>query len=161
MSHPFIDIYAITDERSSDAINQFLKDFNNIEEIRFSDWTEVMIYKSPDREETEWVEVENLKNAFELGVNNTNLCFTILIGGSKEHIEWTTITFTFDNKLVLGLSIREFQDENGTVDNWQLAEELKKSLLAKYNSKLAVIGLAANFPFSEADMFKLKEIWKN
>jgi hypothetical protein len=161
MSHPFIDIAAITADRNIDTILQFLHDFNDKEEVLKMEVTEVMVYKNIGTDETERMPVNNLIDAFELGVKNPNICFVLLLGSNKGSIEWTTVTFTFDNNLVLGLSIREFQDDNGTLDNWQVAEELKNMLLTKYNSKTAVIGLEADFPLSEPHMYKLKELWKN
>lgn len=164
MSHPYIDIYVLTDKRDQQTIDEFLHDFTNRAEIEDRGDEELMILDNATLltgKQYTWQKAKTLTNAIAIGLSRQDISFSLLLLPNRKELEWVTITFTIDNKLVLGLSVFEYQDDQETLDNYQLAESLRDEMFDKYEGRLAVIGLEIDFPISEQEFLELKTIRKS
>ena len=153
----YIEVYILTENRDRETINRFLKNFTNREEIEGRADEELMILDSTEPSLPEkyfWIQAETLTKSINLGLNKPGICFTMFLRSNRQHVEWLTITFTIDNKLVLGLSLFE-NPEYSTPDNYQLAEVLKGELMLHYNGKFETIGIETNSPRSETEFLEL------
>lgn len=163
MPHPYIDIYVLTDNRNEETIERFLNDFTNRNEIEDRGDEELMILDDKNRSEEKryiWKKAETLSKSISFGLSRPNICFTMFLLSKRQNIEWVTLTFTIDNKLVLGVSVYEYQDKEQAFDNYRFADELKNELLGKYG-RIEVVGVELDFPLSEEKFQLLKSIQKN
>ena len=157
----FIEVYILTENRDQETINRFLKNFTNREEIEDRADEELMILDSAERflwEKYIWIKAETLTKSINLGLSKPDICFTMFLKSNWQNVQWLTMTFTIDNKLVLGLSLFEYQ-EYPTRDNYHLGEVLKDELMLNYNGKFETIGIETNSPRSESEFLELKKSW--
>ena len=167
MAHPYIDIYTLTYQRNKETIENFLSKFTDRQAIEDQKDGELMLLPNgKSRKEVNglddyiWVKALTVTNSIEVGLSDPTNCFTMYLAANRPDIDLAILTFTQDGKLILGLSVYEYKDENSTVDNYDLATQLRDEIQKDYSGIASYFGLEASPPDNEREFLKDMEIWE-
>lgn len=129
----WFDIYIATKDRSRTYIDQFLRQYVDLQkenaradfEIRLS-YTE------------EFIETGTLLQSIDFGLSSPEISFTLYLTSQQKDIKSVMVHFAKKGLLILGLSIEE-ETESGS--NQVKAEQLLAQLKNKYNTVSGIIAL--------------------
>lgn len=163
---PYIDIYTLTYHRNKETIERFLSDFTDRQAIEDQKDGELMLLTKgktsnelAGANEYVWMKAITVTNSIEIGLSEPDNCFTLYLASNQLEIDLAILTFTQDNKLILGLSIFEYKDEKETLDNYGLARELRDRLQSNFHGVKSYFGLEAAPVYTETKFDKEMEIW--
>lgn len=144
-----MDIYALTKLKNAEIIQRFLDEYiiyADNENRETEDFTYYLAEK-PQDEETEVHPSISLTNLIEKGLSAKNKGFPIYLRSHLEQFKSVMLVFTYDDKLVLGLSI---EDEGAKESTFEEGKKLLEKLMADYNCHLGLIASETPPPLSEA-----------
>ncbi len=167
MTQPYIDIYTLTNNRDKKTIESFLSNYTDREAIEDQKDGELMILPN-DRnrksinsdEKYVWTKAISVTNSINIGLADSENCFTMYLSSNKKDIDLVILTFTQDGKLILGLSIFEYQDDDSTIDNYELAETLCRKIENDYSGVFSYFGLEASPANNVEEFLAEMKIWK-
>ncbi len=168
MAQPYIDIYTLTNNRDKKTIESFLSHFTDREAIEDQKEGELMILPDGKNrkninsdDEYVWTKAISVTNSINIGLANPKNCFTMYLNSNKQDIDLAILTFTQDGKLILGLSIFEYQDDESTIDNYKLAETLRRKIEKDYFGVHSYYGLEASPADNLEEFLAQMIIWKS
>jgi hypothetical protein len=152
---PFYDIYGISKSRDKETIELFLNFYCQRELIENFEGkgVEVAIYSNEKYGVKEtYIPVNTLSEVIDYGLSRPNLGFAFYIGTKsnyKKDIDGVILKFTFDDKIIFGISIEEnsLTDEGQLIDNYDKALEIQKEIQELTNSTKTCI----QFEYAPAD----------
>jgi hypothetical protein len=165
MTQPYIDIYTLTNNRDKKTIESFLYNYTDREAIEDQQDGELMVLpngknrKNINSDEYVWTKAISVSNSIDIGLANPENCFTMYLNSNKPDIDYAILTFTQDGKLILGLSIFEYQDDESTIDNYKLAETLCKKIENDYFGVHSYFGLEASPADNLEEFLAQMKIW--
>jgi hypothetical protein len=112
-----LDIYAITNNRNLDTINKFLTCYVDYKSSYARNDEELMLLKldalaNSDRtEDYEWEPVTSLPQIVQRGLDYPRRSFSSYLNSSSPDIEQIILSLTTDDKLILGLSLKDNNEE--------------------------------------------------
>lgn len=130
MAEPYFDIYVLSDERNTEAIEKFLMRYCDRAANEMRDGgQEIAIYKSDKYGIAEqFIPIDTLTAVIRHGTQNLHHGFCFYISRHLKGVKDVMLKFTYDGKMVFGVSI-----DTGLHDDYgnypyakQLAGELKK-----------------------------------
>lgn len=162
---PFYDIYGLSDKRSKKTVEKFLCHFSNREKVENKDGQEIMVYQNEkyNIEET-WKTISTLTEVINFGIENQYLGFVFYIGDNLKHgIGQIILKFTFDQKIIFGISIEEKSiSENGKLhDNYDKAVEIEKIIVTLTNATKSSIQFEHPPADDEEEFDENGDYWKN
>lgn len=162
---PYYDIYGLSKQRDKNTVEMFLSHFANREKIEDREGQEIAVYKNEKygTEET-WTAISTLTEVIDFGLKNQNLGFAFYIGDNlKEGINHIILKFTFDGKIIFGISVEEKKiDYNGNlIDNYDKALEVEKKIVELTNSIKTSIQVEYAPSDDEEEFDSDIEIWRN
>ncbi|MEA5428431.1 hypothetical protein [Arcicella lustrica] len=135
---PYYDIYGLSKQRDKKTIEKFLNHFSDRDKIEIREGQEIMVYKNEkyDIEET-CISINTLTEVIDYGLKKQNHGFVFYISDNlKEEINGIILKFTFDKKIIFGVSIEEkirLKNKN-LIDNYNKALEIEKVILELTNA---------------------------
>jgi hypothetical protein len=112
-----LDIYAITNNRNLETINKFLTCYIDYKSsyVRDDKWLMLRKLDAPDnserREDYEWEPVTSLTQIVQRGLDYPRRSFSAYLASSHPEFERIILSFTTDDKLILGLSLEDSEEE--------------------------------------------------
>ena len=160
----YYDIYGLSNQRDKETIEKFLIHFSNREKIENVEEQEIAVYKNEKYKVDEtWIPVNSLTQVIDFGLAKDNHGFAFYIGDHlKNGISHIILKFTFDGKIIFGISIAENQlSESGKlIDNYDKAVEVEKSISVLTNATRTSIQFE-NPPSDDEEEFDREiGIWK-
>jgi hypothetical protein len=139
---PDLDIYCLTKLRDAETINLFFDRY--IDRIQNEDRgdEELMILKidaDPDSEESqnyEWEPAITLSHAITRGLDRPRRCFTLYLKSQKTEFSRVILSFTTDDKMILGLCI---DDAGAKPKNLARAKELLSMMVEEFGGYRGLI----------------------
>ena len=162
---PYYDIYGLSKQRDKKTVETFLGHFAKRDKIEDRVGQEIAVYKNEKygTEET-WTAISTLTEVLDFGLRNKNFGFAFYIGDNlKEGINHIILKFTFDGKIIFGISVEEKKiDDNGNlIDNYDKALEVEKKIAELTNSTKTSIQFEYA-PSDDEDEFDSDiELWRN
>lgn len=162
---PYYDIYGLSKQRNKAAIERFLNYFSFRQKIENREGQEIAVHKNEkyNTEET-WTEISTLTEVIDFGLENRNFGFVFYIGDNlKEGINHIILKFTFDGKIIFGISVEEnkIDDKGNLIDNYDKALEIEKEIAELTNSTKTSIQYEYS-PANDEDEFDSDiEVWRN
>ena len=149
-----LDVYVLIHQREEETIEKFLDEYidRNAQEDRGDE--ELMILP-PDKfgqqdlklEDFVWIPAKTLTNSIAKGLEHPSKCFALYFSSTRLDIHQVALKFTYDGKLVLGLSVDDWKQ---TEKNMELAEQLMDDLMNQFGGKKGMVVLEIPPPDSEA-----------
>lgn len=139
----YTDIYVLVNDRNIITIEHFLNEFTDRKSIEETPDCEIALFQN---NEYKYIKSESLSNSIKFGLSNTKNCFSLYLKSKNDLIKSVILTFTEDNKLVLGLSIAEIEN-----DDYHLASKFGLELKTNYNSKEFIFGTEIPPPLNEEE----------
>ena len=133
---PFYDIYGLSKERNKETIETFLGFYCQRTQIEnfIGQGIEIAIYKNDKYNvEEKYVPVYNLSEVIDYGLNYPNIGFAFYIGlksNYRKDIGNVILKFTFDGKIIFGISIEEniVTNDGSLIDNYDRALEIERTI---------------------------------
>lgn len=162
---PYYDIYGLSKQRDKTTVEKFLNYFSIREKIENREGQEIAVYKNEKyKTEETWKAIRTLTEVIDFGLENENFGFAFYIGDNlKEGINHIILKFTFDGKIIFGISVEENKiDDNGNlIDNYDKALEVEKAIAELTNSTKTSIQFEYA-PSDDEDEFDSDiEVWRN
>lgn len=166
MGLPYIDIYTLTYHCDKETIERFLNEFTDRKAIEDQGDGELMMLpkgkihqelKSPD--DYVWIKAESVTNSINIGLSDPENCFTLYFISNIPDIDYALVSFTQDGKLILGLSVLAYRDDNGILDNYGFASKLMNHLQSDFDGVYSYFGLEAPPAVDEEAFLKEKVKW--
>jgi hypothetical protein len=162
---PYYDIYGLSKQRDKKTIETFLNYFANRDKIEDREGQEIAVYNNEkyNTEET-WTAITTLTEVIDFGLENKNFGFAFYIGDNlKEGINHIILKFTFDSKIIFGISVEEnrISDNGKLIDNYDKALEIEKSIAELTNSAKTSIQFEYAPSDDEVEFDSDIEIWRN
>lgn len=166
---PFYDIYGLSKQRDKKTIETFLDFYchQNLIENYVGQGIEIAIYKNEKYKiEENYIPVDNLSEVINYGLNHPNIGFAFYIGEKsnyKKDIDGIILKFTFDGKIIFGISVEENRIAgNGMlIDNYDKALEIEKSIAVLTNSTKTSIQFEYAPSDDEEEFDSDIEMWRN
>lgn len=148
---PYYDIYGLSKQRDKQTIEKFLNHFSSRDRIENRDGQEIIVYKNEkyNIEETSTA-IKTLSDVIDFGLRNRDLGFAFYIGDNlKKDINHIILKFTFDGKIIFGISIEEkiILDNGELQDNYDKASAIEETILKLTNS----IKTSIQFEYAPSD----------
>ncbi|MEA5257880.1 hypothetical protein VB264_08785 [Arcicella aquatica] len=161
---PYYDIYGLSKQRDKVTVEKFLDYFSYRDKIENREEQEIFVYKNEqyDVEET-WTSIRTLTEVIDYGLIHRNYGFAFYIGDYlKKEVSHIILKFTFDEKIIFGISIEEKLLKNGSlIDNYDKAFEVEKLIIELTNATKTSIQVEYA-PSDDEDEFDDDiELWKN
>lgn len=159
------DIYGLSLQRDKETIETFLSHFTNREKIEDREAQEIAVYRNEkyDIEET-WTSISSLTEVIDFGLKNKSFGFAFYIGDNlNEGINHLILKFTFDGKMIFGISIEEnrLSGDGKLIDNYDKALEIEKTIRDLTNSTKTSIQFEYA-PSDDEEEFDIEiELWRN
>ena len=162
---PYYDIYGLSKQRDKKTIETFLNYFANRDKNEDREGQEIAVYNNEkyNTEET-WTAITTLTEVIDFGLENKNFGFAFYIGDNlKEGINHIILKFTFDSKIIFGISVEEnrISDNGKLIDNYDKALEIEKSIAELTNSAKTSIQFEYAPSDDEVEFDSDIEIWRN
>ncbi len=162
---PFYDIYGLSKHRDKQTIERFLNNFSNREKIEDRSGQEIAVYKNEKYQiEETYIAVSTLSEVIDYGLSNYNHGFSFYIADNlKKGISHIILKFTYDGKIIFGISIEETKiNESGRlIDNFCEALKIEKLIAELTNSTKTSIQFEYA-PSDDEEEFNMDiEMWKN
>ena len=162
---PCYDIYGLSRQRDKKTVEKFLDRFAKREKIENREGQEVIVYKNEKYKiEETWTAISTLTEVIDFGLENQNFGFTFYIGDNlKEGINHIILKFTFDGKMIFGISVEENRIGDGEklIDNYDKALELEKTIAELTNSTKTSIQVEYAPSDDEEEFDNDIEMWRN
>lgn len=161
----YYDIYGLSKQRDKKTVEKFLNYFSIREKIENREGQEIAVYENKKyKTEETWTSISTLTEVIDFGLENNNFGFAFYIGDNlKEGINHIILKFTFDGKIIFGISVEENKiDDNGNlIDNYDKALEVEKVITELTNSIKTSIQFEYD-PSDDEDEFDSDiEVWRN
>ncbi len=160
---PFYDIYSISNSRNKETIESFLSFYYNRQNIESTEGQEIYIYANAKYNIIEQsIPISTLSELIDYGIENRNHGFCFYLPRNELNdfdIEQCILKFTFDNRIIFGISI----EENGITAKLQYEKAMKleetlKSLTESFDSSIQI----ENAPADDLDEFEYeKKYWND
>ncbi|MBO9703185.1 MAG: hypothetical protein J7604_23425 [Sporocytophaga sp.] len=123
---PFYDIYGLSKERNKKTIETFLNHFSYRDKIEDRTGQEILVDENKKYNIKEsCTPISTLSEVINYGINTPNHGFAFYISDNlKEGVNNLILKFTYDGKIIFGVSI----EENDIVKNGKLADNYNKAL---------------------------------
>jgi len=166
---PFYDIYGLSKERTKKTIETFLDFYCHRTEIEnfISQGIEISIYKNDKYGvEEKFIPVHDLSEVIDYGLCHLNIGFAFYIGTKSNYrkdIDCVILKFTYDGKLIFGISIEEnrLTDEGKLIDNYDRALEIEKTIAELTHSTKTSIQFEYAPSDDEEEFDNDIEMWRN
>lgn len=161
----YYDIYGLSKQWDKKSIEKFLNHFSHRDKIENREGQEIAVYKNEKYsvEET-WTPISTLTNVIDYGLAHEDHGFAFYISDNlKEGISHLILKFTYDRKVIFGVSIEENRIANNgeLIDNYDKSLEAEKSIAELTNAAMTSIQFE-NAPSDDEEEFdKDIEVWKN
>jgi hypothetical protein len=149
---PTLDIYILTHHRTRETIEQFLAVYTNRVAVEDRGDEELMLHPIESdlheymRPDVEWEPALTLTHTIERGLSYPRRAFTVYCHANKPPITQAILSFTRDNKLILGLAL----DDTGINPSQAvLARTLLTELATSYPTQLGLITTEQAPPLDE------------
>lgn len=151
---PYLDIYVLTPRRDRETIERFLDRY--VDRAKSADRTDedLMIRTlagGPDAYAPE--RISTLEQALTRGLDRPRVCFPLYLTSKPGH-DQALLGFTADDKLVLGLSLDDFEEKDETLER---AKAVMDELAREFGGTLGFIREEEPPPFDEAAFRAQKE----
>ncbi|WP_421798240.1 hypothetical protein [Haliscomenobacter sp.] len=135
---PYYDIYGLSKQRDKKTVETFLNYFANRNKIEDRAGQEIAVYKNEKYKiEETWTSIRTLTEVIDFGLKNQNFGFAFYIGDNlKKGIHHIILKFTFDGKIIFGISVEEnrLTDGGKLIDNYDKTLEIEKTIAELTNS---------------------------
>lgn len=162
---PYYDIYGLSVQRNKETIEKFLNHFAYREEIEACEGQEIAVYKNEKYNTKEICRpINTLTEVINFGTENPNLGFAFYISGSlKEDVKSIILKFTFDSKIIFGISVEEKRliGNRKLTNNYERVLEIEKSIAEITNSKKTSIEFEYPPSDDEEEFDSDIEMWRN
>lgn len=162
---PYYDIYGLSKQRDKKTVEKFLNYFSIREKIENREGQEIAVYKNEKyKKEETWAAISTLTEVIDFGLKNQNFGFAFYIGDNlKEGINHIILKFTFDGKIIFGISVEEkILDDNGClIDNYIKALEVEKKIVELTKSTKTSIQVEYAPSDDEEEFDNDIEMWRN
>lgn len=162
---PYYDVYGLTKKRNKKTVERFLTYYSFREKIENRVGQELLVYKNDKYKVEESITTINtLTELIDFGIKNNNLGFVFYIGDNlKKGIDHIILKFTYDGKIIFGISIEEkkLNEKGELIDNYIKALEIERSIamITKSNKTSIQFEYA---PSDDEDEFDSDiELWKS
>ncbi len=161
----YYDVYVLSESRDKRTVEKFLNQFCFRDKIENIEEQEIAVRKNEkyNVEET-WVKIKTISEVINFGLKESNHGFVFYISDNlKEDISHIILKFTFDGKIILGVSVKEYRiDENGRlVDNYDRALNIERLISELIDARKTSIQFE-NAPSDDEEEFdKEIEVWKS
>lgn len=161
---PCYDIYGLSRQRDKKNIEKFLNYFSTREKIENIEGQEIVILKNEKyKKEQAFISISTLTEVIDFGLKNQNLGFGFYISDNlKKGISYIILKFTFDGKIIFGISIEEknITNNGNLIDNYDKALEIEKIIAEITNSKKTSIQFEYA-PSDDEEEFDINiEMWR-
>jgi hypothetical protein len=162
---PFYDIYGLSKNRDKKTIEKFLNHYSHREKIENREGQEIAVYKN-EKYKTDAIgtPISTLTEVIDWGVKNQNLGFAFYIGDNlREGINHIILKFTFDGKIIFGISVEENRlvENSKLIDNYDKALEIEKKIAELTNSTKTSIQFEYAPSDDEEEFDSDIEMWRN
>lgn len=127
------DIYALSTHRNQETIEKFLHYYTNRPGIEDREGEEIMVYSNEKYGVQEIsIPVHTMTDVLAFGIKNENKGFYFYV---SDHllagVRFVILKFTYDNKLIFGISVDEsrVEDNGRIVDNYDRALKIQSELV--------------------------------
>ena len=166
---PFYDIYGLSKQRDKKTIKTFLNFYchQKLNENYVGQGVEIAVYENDKYKiEENYIPVDNLSEVIDYGLNHPNIGFAFYIGEKanyKKDIESIILKFTFDGKIIFGISVEESRitDNGKLIDNYDKAVEVEKAITVLTNSEKTSIQFEYAPADDEEEFDSGIEMWRN
>lgn len=162
---PYYDIYGLSLQRDKETVERFLNHFANRDKIEDRESQEIAVYKNEKyKTEETWTSIRTLTEVIDFGLKHPNFGFAFYIGDNlKEGINHIILKFTFDGKIIFGISVEEHRIVNDTklIDNYDKALEVEKKIAELTNSNKTSIQFEYPPANDEEEFDSDIEMWRN
>jgi hypothetical protein len=162
---PFYDIYGLSERRDIETTEIFLNHFCYRDKVEDRDKHEIGIFKNDKYGVDELIiQIKTLSEVIEYAVNNRKQCFVFYIGDYlKKNIGHIILKFTYDEKVIFGISIEEkILTENGQlVDNYEEALIIEKEISKLTNATKTSIQFEYPPSDTEEEFDSDIELWRS
>src|SRR6218665_44889 len=162
---PYYDIYGLSKKRDKETVEKFLSHFSYREKIENREGQEIAVYKNEKyKTEETWTSIHTLTEVINFGLENQNFGFAFYIGDNlKEGINHIILKFTFDGKVIFGISVEENRIEDGgkLIDNYDKALEIEKTIAQVTSSAKTSIQFEYPPADDEEGFDQDIEMWRN
>lgn len=162
---PYYDIYGLSKQRDKKTVETFLNYFANRNKIEDREGQEIAFYKNEKyKTEETWTSIRTLTEVIDFGLKNQNLGFAFYIGDNlKKGINHIILKFTFDGKIIFGISVEEnrLTDGGKLIDNYDKALEIEKTIAELTNSSKTSIQFEYAPSDDEEEFDSDIEMWRN
>lgn len=162
---PYYDIYGLSRQRDKRTVEKFLNYFSIREKIENREGQEIVVYKNEKYKIGETlITISTLTEVIDFGLENKNFVFAFYIGDNlKKGINHIILKFTFDGKIIFGISVEEKKIEyNGNlIDNYDKAIEVEKAIAELTNATKTSIQFEYAPSDDEEEFDSDIEIWRN
>lgn len=161
----YYDVYVLSESRDKRTVEKFLNQFCFRDKIENIEEQEIAVRKNEkyDVEET-WIKIKTISEVINFGLKESNHGFVFYISDNfKEDISHIILKFTFDGKIIFGVSVEESRiDENGRlVDNYGRALNIERLISELTDARKTSIQFE-NAPSDDEEEFdKEIEVWKS
>ncbi|OIN57035.1 hypothetical protein [Arsenicibacter rosenii] len=135
---PYYDIYGLSRHRNKKTIEKFLSYFSIRGDIENREEEEITVHKNEKYNIKEtWTSINSLTEVIDFGLENKTLGFAFYISNHlKEGVNNIILKFTFDGKIIFGISVEEkrISDNGKLIDNYDKALEIEKTIAELTNS---------------------------
>ena len=161
----YYDIYGLSKQRDKKTVEKFLNYFSIREKIEIRELQEIAVYKNEKYKiEETWTTINTLTEVIDFGIENKNFGFAFYIGDNlKKGINHIILKFTFDGKIIFGISVEEnkFDDNGNLIDNYDKALEVEKLIAELTNSTKTSIQFEYAPSDDEEEFDSDIEVWKS
>jgi hypothetical protein len=162
---PCYDIYGLSRHRDKKTVERFLNYFAIRDKIEDREGQEIAVYKNEKyKTEESWTPISTLTQVIDFGLENQNFGFAFYIGDNlKEGINHIILKFTFDGKIIFGISVEEKRliDGGKLIDNYDSALEIEKTIADLTNSSKTSIQFEYAPSDDEEEFDSDVEMWRN
>ena len=162
---PFYDIYGLSRYRDKKTIEKFLSHFSYRDKIENREGQDIAVYKNEKyRIEETRTTIRTLNEVIDFGLLNQNHGFAFYIGDNlKDEINHVILKFTYDGKIIFGISVEEkIRLCNGVLtDNYNKALEIEKIIRDLTKSMKTSIQVEYAPSDDEEEFDNDCELWKN
>lgn len=161
----YYDVYVLSESRDKRTVEKFLNQFCFRDKIENIEEQEIAVRKNEkyNVEET-WIKIKTISEVINFGLKESNHGFVFYISDNlKEDISHIILKFTFDGKIIFGVSVEESRiDENGRlVDNYGRALNIERLISELTDARKTSIQFE-NAPSDDEEEFdKEIEVWKS
>ena len=158
---PYYDIYGLSRNRDKVTIERFLGHYCDRQKVENREGQEILIYQNDKYNVPEInLSIKTLTEVIDYGIKNLNYGFAFYIGDNlKPEINHVILKFTFDGKIIFGISVEEKTIE--LIDNYPLASKIEKDIARLTESYKTSIEFEYTPSDDEEEFDKDIELWSN